>query len=323
MTIRWRIAVVALAACMTVGASGARAAGAISAVELKALADHLKTDAAAWAKDELGDREVRATAIRLKKATYDATSATALIQYVRSITSRSTAEDLYVVNRLLRPLLMAKSDAIGKTLPTIKIANRGAVRYKPIPEYLRKVDKKKAIMTSTSSQRMTPDMVVAAIAATQRGASEKYEKLQALKRWNEEVHMFKMAVYELLIFAEDGRADTELMMLLQAGEAQGMYAFLDICEIVKKHVRTLDRKRAVVYQKGFASLGARLRVKKGDYAKYYEYRQAGDKLVPVTQSDYPGIRLLQTANLLAPVAGKSALVVPTPKQIEEYLKKRR
>ena len=200
MTIRCRIAAVALLACTAVGTSTAQGAKAISAIELKALADHLKTDAAAWAKGELGDREVRATAIRLKKATYDVTSATALIQYVRSITSRSTAEDLYVVNRLLRPLLMAKSDAISKTLPTIRIANRGAVQYKPIPAYLQKVEKKAAI-TSTNDRRLTPDAVVAAIAATQRGASDKLKKLQALKLWNTEVHMFKMAVYELLIFA--------------------------------------------------------------------------------------------------------------------------
>ena len=149
------------------------------------------------------------------------------------------------------------------------------------------------------------------------------KKLQAFTRWNTEVHMFKMAVYELLIFAASSKDDMELLMLLQAGEARGMYAFIDICEIVKKHVRTLDRKRAQAYQKGFALLGHRLKVKKGVYTKYYEYHQAGDKLTPVTQNDYAGIRLLQTANLLAPVAGKSAVVVPTPKQIEEYLKKRR
>jgi len=308
---------------MAVGASTVRAAKAISAVELKALADHLKTDAAAWAKDELGDREVRATAIRLKKATYDVTSATALSQYIRSVTSRSTAEDLYVLNRLLRPLLMAKPDAIAKALPTIKTANRGAVRYRPIPEYLRKVDKKITMMTSTSTRRMTPDMVIAAIAASQRGRSEKYQKLQELKRWNTEVHMFKMAVYELLIFAEDSRSDTELIMLLQNGEARGLYAFIDICETVKKHVRTLDRKRAQAYHKSFTSLGARLKAKKGTYAKYYEYRTSGDKLIPVTQADYAGIRLLTTANLLAPVAGKSAVVVPSTKQVDEYLKKRR
>ena len=51
MTIRWRIAMVAFAACMALGTSTAQAAQAISAIELKALADHLKTDAAAWAKD--------------------------------------------------------------------------------------------------------------------------------------------------------------------------------------------------------------------------------------------------------------------------------
>ena len=81
--------------------------------------------------------------------------------------------------------------------------------------------------------------------------------------------------------------------------------------------------RAQAYHKTFALLGARLRAKRGNYVRHFEFREHGGKLTPTSQSAYTGILLLKTANLLAPVAGKSAVVVPTEQQVNDYINRMR
>lgn len=317
MTQRWWISVCVLAALTAGGASTVQAAQPTTPGQIAALVTHLKTDADKWVKGQIGDRERRTTAIKIKAITYDEKNIATLTPLIRSVTIRSRPESLYVLNRLLRPLLMAKADVIRKVMPVISTVHRSAGQYKAVPTQLRKVRK-----MATPTGRMTSDAIVAAIAATQVGTGEQ-DKVREIKLWNEEVHMLKMTVYELIIFAEDPRTDRQLLTMLIAGESRKLYAFVEICETVKKHVRSLSKARALAYHKDFASLGGRLRATKGSYAKHYEYRTVGGKLTPVTVPDYPGIRLLTTANLLAPVAGKSAVVVPTREQIEAYIKKRR
>jgi len=319
MNRRWHIAAVGVLGAVTVaGVSTARAAQAITSQDLKALQTHLKTDAESWIKGDLSDKDFRATAMKLKRVTYDVKSVGALTPLIRGVTGRSKPQDLYVANRLLRPLLMAKSDAIRRALPTVKQIHRSAGRYKPMPEYLRKVDKMAAPRGKATSLA-----VVAAIAASQRGLSERQQKAREITLWNEEVHTLKLILYELIVFAADTREDRELLTLLQRSEQAQLYAFIDICETIKKHIRTFDRSRAQAYHKALASLGARLRVRKGRYARHFEYRAHGGKLTPTWQDDYAGIRLLKAANLLAPTAGKSAVVVPTTKQVDAYINRMR
>lgn len=318
MTMRWRIpAVVVVSVLAVAGPSTVQAAQAITSEGIKALQTHLKTDADSWIKGVLDAKALRTTAIKLKSVTYDPKSVSALTPLIRGVTGKSKPQDLYVANRLLRPLLMAKRDAIRKAMPTVKKIH-SSVRYKAMPAHLQKVDKMAA-----PTGKATSDAVVAAIAASQKGTSERQQKTRDITLWNEEVHTFKLIVYEMIIFAEDKKEDRELLVMLKAGEQAGLYAFIDICETVKKHVRTLDRTRARAYHKGFASLGARLTAKKGRYMRHFEFRVAGNKLVPFWKDDYAGILLLKTTNLLAPQAGMSAVVVPTPQQVEQYLKGRR
>lgn len=318
MTRHWWSAAVVLAALAVTGASTARAAQAISAEGLKALAAHLRIDAESWIKGELSDRDFRATAIKLKSVTYDNKSVEALVPLIRGVTGRSKPQALFVANRLLRPLLMAKRDPIKKALSTVKQIHRSAGKYKPMPTNLRKVSK-----MVVPPKPMSSDAVVAAIAASQKGVGERRQKIRDVKLWNEEVHMLKLALYELLIFAEDSREDRELLMMLQRDEQAGLYGFIDICTAVRKHVRSLDRTRAQAYHKGFASLGARLWAKKGRYARHFEFRAERGRLKSSWKDEYTGILLLKTANLLAPVAGKPAVVVPSTKRVEEYIKRTR
>jgi len=317
MTQRWWISVCVLVALTAGGASIVQAAAPTSSGQIAALVTHLKADADKWVKGQLGDRQLRTTAVKIKSITYDAKNISTLTPLIRSVTSRSRPESLYVMNRLLRPLLMAKPDVIRKVLPIIGTVHRSAGRYKAIPERLRKVSRMKA-----PTRVMSSDAIVAAIAATQVGTGGKGDQVHEIRLWNAEVHLLKMTIYGLIVFAEETRSDRELFAMLQAGESRRLHAFIDICETVKKHVRSLGKTRAIAYHKAFVSLGGRLRAAKGSYVKHYEYRTVKDKLTPVAVNDYPGIRLLTTANLLAPVAGKSAVVVPTPQQVEAYIKGR-
>ena len=318
MTRRWWIAAAVAAGVAVWSGSSVRAAQATSAEGLKDLAAHLRLDAESWVRGELRDHDFRATAVKLKAATYDVQSVAALTPLLRGITAGSEPQALYVANRLLRPLLMAKRDPIRKALATVKQIHRTAGGYRPMPAYLRKVAKMAA-----PTRTMSSDAVVAAIAASQKDGDEKRRQRRAVKLWNEEVHMLKLTLYELIIFAEDSREDRELLAMLPQVEQAGLYAFIDICSTVKKHVRTLDRTRAQAYHKGFGALGASLRAKKGRYVRHFEYRVEKGQLTPVSKDEYAGILLLTTANLLAPVAGKPAVVVPTTKQVEEYLKRTR
>ena len=171
-----------------------------------------------------------------------------------------------------------------------------------MPAHLRKISKMAA-----PSRTMSSDAVVAAIAASQKDGDEHRRQRRAIKLWNEEVHMLKLTVYELLIFAEDSREDRELLAMLPQVEQGALFAFVDICSTVKKHVRTLDRKRAQAYHKSFAALGSRLKAKKGRYACHFEYRVERGQLTPVFKDEYSGILLLKTANLLAPVAAHALI----------------
>lgn len=312
MTRHWWIMSAALAALTVAAASTAGAAKATGSGEIKALAAHLKIDAENWIKGDLSQHDFRTTALKLKKITYDTRNVSVLVPLIRGVTGASKPQDIFVANRLIRPLLMAKRDVVRKALPTVKQIHHSG-RYKPMPQHLRKVRK-----MTVPGGKVSSDAVVAAIAASQMD-TERRQRARAITLWNEEFHTLKLMLYELLIFAEDGKEDRELLNMLQAGESAGLYAFLDICEIVKRHVRTLDRTRAQAYHKAFASLGARLRAKKGRYVKHFEYK---GNLRPASKDAYAGILLLKTANLLAPVARRSAVVVPTEKQVNEYNKRR-
>jgi len=314
MTQRWWITLCVFAAVTACSTSIAHAAAPTTPAQITAFATHLKTEGVKWAAGELGDNELGLTARMIKGITYDTMNVSTLTPLIRSVTGRSKPESLYALNRLLRPLVMAKGDVIKKVLPSIKTFHTSAQRYRPIPLRLRKISRMVAPMG-----KATPDALVAAIAATQANNTN-HAQLREIKLWNQELHMFKMTLYELIIFADDSRADRDLLMMLQASLVGKAHAFIDICETVKKHVRTLEKSRAETYHKSFVSFGGQLRAAKDDYVKQYEYKVQKDLLTPVTVSDYPGIRLLTTANLLASVARKSAVVVPTKEQIEAYIK---
>ena len=103
----------------------------IRAEGLKALVGQLKQQAKKWARDELDKKAVRAMAKKIKSVTYDMKSVELLAKQLAM--PGKSVKDLYVANRLVRPLLLAKTDVIRKALPAVKRAHRRLARYRAGP----------------------------------------------------------------------------------------------------------------------------------------------------------------------------------------------
>ena len=304
-----RVRTVAAVCLITCWASSARPAEieGIRQGELNALAKELKTYAAAWADGELRDEDVRAIAKKLKGVTYDEKSAPLLRVRLSKLTR--PPEDLFVANRLIRPLLLAKTSVIRLVLERVeRVHGRMGQYLKPMeftPEQV------KRLQLPTYQEDVSADDMMLAVAASQELRQRKLRIDNEAKRNNQEVYELRKTLCVLALLANKTKRDRQLLARLRTLKGQKAWLLVDLIQLIGQNARSMDEKRAEFFYNTFVRDGVRLRLVSVKLIRPFDITfvpTATSKIVSTFQ--HPGVLYLQSANLLAPVAKQPAVNVP-------------
>jgi len=226
-----------------------------------------------------------------------------------SNTGRKDPQNLYVINKLLLPLMMAKSDSVVKIVPAAGEAYRSAGGYQDFPRYSPE-ELKSYQAPSDSSAASQPGGVLARQQA-------KLDKERPIALHNQQLYLLEANYARLLLYADTPQCDDDLLNLLKQTESKGVWTYADILLAIREEARSFSKDRAKKYYDALAKLGAQLRVKKKAYLKPDEGKLiAGDNSNPGAKLDYPGIRFIEALNVVAAKAGEPGYKVPTPAEID-------
>ena len=290
------------------GAAPAAAQG-VSQEELTTIAKQVEVVAKAWLSGKLDDDQesYRMMMRGLKGVTYDEGSIDALSAVINA--PRADPIDLYVANKLLGPLLLAKSDVILKAVPAVKKFDQRVGKYMPLPVYSEENLKPFAYPEGASREQK---------AAVDQRRKEKLDKEKPIQLHNEQVGLLKKTACELMVLAADANEDQELFQTLKKMEAQGLWAYSDIAEIFRSEARRMPEDRAKALYDPCETLWNHLR-EEMEQKKLAQktYADPGTVVLKPAENstftqheDAPTARLLKLINQLAPMARMPALKDP-------------
>jgi len=303
-----------LAAAWLVGPAVPAGGQSISQQELTEQAQRLEKLGKLWLKAGVLDEtqeEYRDEIRAIKAITIDEQSLTGLQAVVN--TPRQDPIDLFVADRLLRPLAWSKTEVIRKALPMVKAFLKRVGKFQDLPFYSEEaLEKYRYPEGATETQKAFID--------EQRKA--KIEKETPIKLHNEQVADLQKLLFELMVIANDSHEDTELFGLLKSAESKGWWAYSQIADTFRSESKRMSIERAKALYEQFERLWNELREdmehKKLTQKEYVD--QANIVLRPADNStftyvkDNPCPRLLRTINHLAPMARMPALKDPSGKQ---------
>ena len=279
--------------------------------QIDEIVKQLQANAELWWKDQ----DIKAEAeIALKTVWLDRASIPHLTQVIGSMPTDPNG--LYVINRLLRQLSFARTDAVRAALPTVKNLHAKLKKgYKPFLELSEKQVQALKEPSSGSAQ---------ARAALEQRRREKVAKEKIIAKHNEMIYTLEMRTYKLMLFAKSPEEDKLLSEWLIEAEKQRSANFLTIIESMAADARRMSKERAEQIYKIVRPYGVEVKMQKKtayvdrgrctirpDDVSTYEVRQ-----------EYPGIKILSALNRIATAARTPALKVPKEKEIEKYHKDR-
>jgi hypothetical protein len=292
-----------------------RAAGATQG-QIDRIVKELRANAELWWNDQ--DIKVEPE-VALKTVWFDKASIPYLTQTIRSMPTDPNG--LYVINRLLRRLSFARTDAIRAALPTVKdLHSKLKNSYKPFLQLSKRQVEALKKPSSNSAQ---------ARAALEERRREKLAKEKVIAKHNQMVYILEMRTFQLMLLAKSPEEDKQLSRWLIEAEKQRSAHFLTIVDAMAADARRMSKERAgkeraeqiyeilrpygveVKMQKKTAYVDRGKSTVRPDDISTYEVRQ-----------EYPGIRILSMLNRIATAARTPALKVPKAKEIEKYHKDR-
>jgi hypothetical protein len=239
---------------------------------------------------------------RMKRIWYDDKSVSALLKAVR--TPRKPQEvNLYTVNRLLKPLLMAKTEVIRKARPGITAAHKPSTKYSPLPTYTE--SQLKAFQTNEKASPKNRENL-------QKRRLEKMKKEVALAFHNEQLAKLNETLYKLTVYADQEDTDRELIDTMVDTEKKRQWDYTVILEAIRSEARKMSQGRAERIYVIFKPIWLRLR-QQGD--KTYEDQTAAKLVITgnstnTVHKDSAGKRLLKVINQISPIAKMPALQEP-------------
>jgi len=291
-------------------ARSARAAGATKG-QIDQIVQQLRANADLWWNDQ--DVKVEPE-VALRTVWFDKASIPYLTQAIRSMPTDPNG--LYVINRLLRQLSFARTDAIRAALPTVKDLH-GKLKndYKRFLQLSsRQVEALKKPSSNSAQAR----------AALEERRREKLAKEKITAKHNQMVYILELRTFKLMLLAKSPEEDKQLSQWLIEAEKQRSASFLTLIDAMAADARRMSKERAeqiyeilrpygveVKMQKKTAYLDRGRSTVRPDDLSTYEVRQ-----------EYPGIKILSTLNRIATAARTPALKVPKAKEIEKYHKDR-
>ncbi|MBL7133734.1 MAG: hypothetical protein ISS78_06520 [Phycisphaerae bacterium] len=239
---------------------------------------------------------------RMKQIWYDHDSVAALIKAIKT-PRKQPQVNLYTVNRLLKPFLMAKTEVIRKALPAITAVHKPSIKYSKLPSYT-----ESELKRFQANEKASPK-------ERQKLHERRLEKMKKeilLAFHNEQLARLNKTLYMLMVYADQDETDHELIDMTVAAEKKRQWDYTVILEVIRSEARKMPKERAERLYKEFKPIWLRLR-QQG--TKTYEDPTAA-KLVITGNSTNPnrtdsaGKRLLKVINQIAPKAKMPALQEP-------------
>ncbi|MBS3734670.1 MAG: hypothetical protein KGY99_07065 [Phycisphaerae bacterium] len=281
---------------------------------LDTLVERIETNAQRWLA---GKGEDPSVATDLEQVVYDADSVPALQRHLTA--NRMPPVNLYVADKLLEPLLRAKAEVIAAVMPRLQGLLR-ACRTRPFPKHDEAYYERLKLPDEgeTSDERM-----MARITHIEQRRRQKLDTDWKIARHNAASARLIRTIGKLMLYADETRYDRQFVDLLRQQQHHERQSFFALLEALKAEIPELPKERAQVYYDAIKPLAMELRYVRMQYKDYTE------PYVNVTgpstytrghRQEHPGIRLLETLNILAPKAGRPALNVPTEEEVKKVLK---
>ncbi len=275
--------------------------------QIDEIVKQLQANAEFWWNDQ--DIKVEAE-VALKTVWLDKASIPHLTQVIRSMPTDPNG--LYVINRLLRQLSFARTDAVRAALPTVKgLHGKLKEGYKPFLQLSERQVKALKKPSSGSAQ---------ARAALEQRRREKVAKEKIIAKHNQMIHTLEMRTYKLMLFAKSPEEDKLLSEWLIEAEKQRFANFLTIVDSMAADARRMSKERAEQIYEIVRPYGVEVKMQKK--TAYVDRGRAtirpDDVSTYEVRQEYPGIKILSALNRIATAARTPALKVPKEKEIEKY-----
>lgn len=291
--------------------------------DLKQLAADLVPLAEAWAVDELdlGDPNMRAVDTRIRSAVYDENTVKAFKGAIAGIRVKGP-QKIYIINRLISPLLSAKTEVIREAVPLFKsLRTDSTMRYqmfKTVPD-----NRAESLWGQPKfPKNIAPEAHLKALERLDERRQEKVAAEMPIALNNLAVSQLDKTCMACLVLADDPREDEKLVQVMLDYEKRGNFAFFYVVQAFTAQANKMSPERAGKLMDG--TLG------KFAEAMRYEHKSYLDPAKPFVNPTgnssfasndlYVGVTVLPLINLLATTAKKPAVKVPTDDDVEDYKK---
>jgi hypothetical protein len=284
---------------------------------MQKLAEQVAANARRWVEDRPLDPNVDA---RLDKVVYDAQS----VRYLRMVTSRPRPDpiDLYVVNKLLEPLMRADAEVIESARPMINSLQSRYGRYMRAPRYspgqLRKYD-------YGDYRQGAAERLLRKIGQIEEARDEKEQAERVIERHNHLVGRILRKAYELMAVQDDRSMQKRLMQLIVQTEARGDATCVQVMEAIAGAADRMPKAQAERFYGDLTKLLEAWRLKGGEYLMPWSFRivREDESYFEKMRGVYWGIVIPETMNALATVAEKPQVRVPDREKMKDLVEQAR
>ncbi|MBI5722782.1 MAG: hypothetical protein HZA50_02405 [Planctomycetes bacterium] len=250
---------------------------------------------------------------QVKGITYTAENIGLIAPLLKSVSKADNLKNrfitLYVGNRIIKPLILARADVVTKAVPELMEFYRGFSKFEDLPVY--SADGLKAFKLPDGAGKDDPKA-----APILKARRDKLDKDARIKLHNEQVMALNRSIVELM--AISGGLDKELIDMFVKAEKAGDSICMEILDWLRLHVRDLSPERSKTYYDEFARLGQELRNKKAKYVnKSVVALKEDDNSTFETKDEYPGFEILTVVDRVCVLARMPALKVPTKQEIDK------
>jgi hypothetical protein len=306
------ISIIAAAFALIIGISAARGEDGISAPELDALVKSIEANAELWLE---GKGEDISADKKLKAATYDAKSTYYLKLHLTA--PRKEPINLYVANKLLQPMLMARPEVIRLIVPIV--ANMQAVaRVKQFVQF--PPDKLGERKMPQYKGPVPAEKLLNDLAELEMTKERKKQMDSLVAKHSSQVAMLTLTTAKLMLYAETTSYDTRLLGLLAGEERAGNATFLTVLDTIRAEAPKMDERRAKDFYEGLKRLAGELRATVKTYTDYTKpvivpTANSHFETVPADKNFSPCTALVDAVNQFAPRARMPAIKAPSPADI--------
>jgi hypothetical protein len=299
------IVLIGCACLLAVSPSELLAEGAVRIDELLEVTKAIEIEAAAWARSERPN--IRVTH-KLRTIWYNKGSLGPLKTVLE--TPRESPNDLFVVNRLLSPMLNAAAPVISESLAMIHPISERLAVYKPLATYTEK--QLEAMAPAEDADKSLK------VAASKRRA-EKRKADVIVQKHNQQARAMRTVVFRRMVLARNREEDTVLLKALVQSEKNGDWMYADILEAIRKEARRMSKERAGVFYAALREWWNDLRAADGKGQKTYTDQGSVELLAEsnskfTTHQDITKNRVLTVINQVASSARMPALKDPKNKK---------